>query len=121
MDDPLYPVKPPLIVLRKNQRQLGQFILQIAECAAQGRVAGVVLAKSDKTSLFKMLYQLIRGALEQAKDVYSFSADRVVVDCKRKKLKIAIDGEIEELTTPLTFTVKKNALTIMVPHAAASV
>lgn len=121
VDDHLYPVKTPLIFFGNNQLQLREMNLQIAECAAQGRVAGVVLAKSDKTSLFKMLYQLICGALEQAKDVYSFSADRVVVDCKRKKLKIAIDGEIEELTTPLTFTVKKNALTIMVPHAAASV
>ncbi len=107
VDDHLYPVKTPLIFFGNNQLQLKEMNLQIAECAAQGRVAGVVSAKSDKTSLFKMLYQLIRGALEQAKDVYSFSADRVVVDCKRKKLKIAIDGEIEELTTPLTFTVKK--------------
>lgn len=69
-----------------------------------------------------MLFELIKGRLEKAKDVYSFSADQVVVDCKRKKLTVAIDGEIEELQTPLTFAVKKNALNIMVPaHVAASI
>lgn len=105
-----------------NQLQLKELNLHIAECAAQGRVAGVVVAKSDKLSLFKMLFELIKGRLEKAKDVYSFSADQVVVDCKRKKLTVAIDGEIEELQTPLTFAVKKNALNIMVPaHVAASI
>lgn len=122
VDDHVYPVKTPLIFFGNNQLQLKELNLHIAECAAQGRVAGVVVAKSDKLSLFKMLFELIKGRLEKAKDVYSFSADQVVVDCKRKKLTVAIDGEIEELQTPLTFAVKKNALNIMVPaHVAASI
>lgn len=122
VDDHVYPVKTPLIFFGNNQLQLKELNLQIAECAAQGQVAGVVVAKSDKLSLFKMLFQLIKGQLEKAKDVYSFSADHVVVNCKRKKLTVAIDGEIEELQMPLTFTVQKNALNIMVPaHVAAPI
>ncbi|WP_130803168.1 diacylglycerol/lipid kinase family protein [Acinetobacter ihumii] len=122
VDDHVYPVKTPLIFFGNNQLQLQEMNLKIAECAAEGHVAGVVVAKSDKLSLFKMLFQLIKGELEQAKDVYSFSADRVVVDSKSKKLTVAIDGEIEELATPLTFSVEKNALNIMVPaHASTSV
>lgn len=46
--------------------------LRIAECAAQGRVAGVVITKSDKLSLLNMLWQWVQGKVEDAQDVYSF-------------------------------------------------
>lgn len=57
--------------------------LRIAECAAQGRVAGVVITKSDKLSLLNMLWQWIQGKVEDAQDVYSFCADHVVVECAK--------------------------------------
>ncbi|MBJ9985381.1 NAD(+)/NADH kinase [Acinetobacter sp. S40] len=122
VDKQVYPVKTPLIFFGNNQLQLQEMNLHIAECVAEGRVAGVVVAKSDKLSLFRMLFQLIKGDLEHARDVYSFSADQVIVESKSKTLTVAIDGEIEELSTPLKFGVVKNALNIMVPdHVIASV
>ncbi|MPW43960.1 diacylglycerol/lipid kinase family protein [Acinetobacter guerrae] len=122
VDGKIYPVKTPLIFFGNNQLQLQEMNLNIAQCAAEGRVAGVVVAKSDKISLFRMLFQLIKGDLEHARDVYSFSADHVLVDSKSKTLTVAIDGEIEEMATPLTFGVAKNALSIMVPaHATSSI
>jgi diacylglycerol kinase family enzyme len=121
VDGVKYPVKTPLIFFGNNQLQLADLNLKIAESAAQGRVAGVVVAKSDKWTLFKMLWQLMKGSLEQAPDVYSFDADHVVIHAARKKLTVALDGEIVEMKPPLHISVKKNALKIRVPHAAASV
>ncbi len=43
-----------------------------------------------------------------------------MVDSKSKTLTVAVDGEIEELKTPLTLAVAKNALSIMVPVDATS-
>lgn len=116
-----YPVKTPLIFFGNNQLQLQEMNLKIAKCAEIGEVAGVVLAKSDKMSLFKTLFQLIRGQLENAADVYSFSGEKVTVYSKKAKLTVAIDGEITEIATPLKFNVDKNALKIMVPYASTSV
>lgn len=110
-----YPVKTPLVFFGNNQLQLSEMKLRIADAAKQGKVAGVVLAKSDKRTLFKTLWQLIKGNLEQASDVYSFAADEVIVHSKRKKLTVAVDGEIVNITPPLKITVRKHALTIMVP------
>lgn len=116
VDQKRYPVKTPLLFLGNNQLQLKEMNLKIAQCAALGEVAGVILAKSDKVSLFKTLVQLIRGKLEQAADVYSFSGDRVTVYSKKATLTVAIDGEIKEMYTPLQIHVEKNALKIMVPY-----
>lgn len=116
IDGQTYPVKTPLIFFGNNQLQLADMKLRIAECAEKGRVAGVVVAKSDKRTLFKTLWQLIKGNLEHASDVYSFSANSVSIHSKRKKLTVALDGEIVEMQPPLHISVRKNALKIMVPH-----
>ena len=47
---------------------------------------------------------------------YSFSADTVTIHSKRKKLTVALDGEIVEMKPPLNISVRKNALKIMVPN-----
>ena len=121
VDGQKYPVKTPLIFFGNNQLQLKELNLKISKCAAVGEIAGVVLAKGDKVTLFKTLLQTIRGKLEQAADVYSFGAQRVIVYSKKPKLTVAVDGEIVSMSTPLKLHVEKNALNIMVPHVIASV
>lgn len=115
VDGQRYPVKTPLIFFGNNQLQLAEMKLRIAEAAEAGKVAGVVVAKSDKRTLFKTLWQLIKGNLDQASDVYSFAADEVIVHSKRIKLTVAVDGEIVTMTPPLKITVRKHALNVMVP------
>ena len=121
VDGKQYPVKTPLIFFGNNQLQLAEMNLRIAEAAEKGKVAGIVVAKSDKRTLFKILWQLIKGSLDKAPDVYSFSGDEVEVHSKRKKLTVALDGEIVEMQPPLKISVRKNALKILVPHDSASV
>lgn len=67
-----YSVATPLVFFGNNQLQLNDMKMRIAECAANGKVAGVVVAKSDRLSLLKMLWTLIQGKIDQASDVYSF-------------------------------------------------
>ncbi|MGX5699991.1 diacylglycerol/lipid kinase family protein [Acinetobacter kookii] len=121
IDGKKYPVKTPLIFFGNNQLQLAELNLRLAKCAELGKVVGVVVAKSDKRTLFKILWQLIRGNLDQAPDVYSFSADHVEIHSKAKKLTLALDGEIVEIQPPLNISVRKHALKIMVPYDSASV
>ncbi|WP_425916993.1 diacylglycerol/lipid kinase family protein [Acinetobacter sp. TSRC1-2] len=121
VDGKKYPLKTPLIFFGNNQLQLAEMNLRIAESAKQGKVAGIVVAKSDKRTLFKMLWQLMKGNLDKAPDVYSFSGDEVKIYSKRKKLTVALDGEIVEIPPPLKISVRKNALKIMVPNDSTSV
>lgn len=121
VDGQKYPVKTPLIFFGNNQLQLADMKLRIAECAEKGKVAGVVVVKSDKRTLFKILWQLVKGHLDQAPDVYSFSADEVKIYSKQKKLTVALDGELVEMQPPLQISVRKNALNIMVPHDSTSI
>ena len=112
-DGKKYPVATPLIFFGNNQLQLEDMKLRVAECAANGKLAGVVVAKSDRISLLKMLWKLVQGEIDQASDVYSFCAEQIQVDCKKAKLTVAVDGELVDMQPPLTFSVKKSALNVL--------
>lgn len=115
VDGQRYPVITPLVFFGNNQLQLRDLNLKIADCAEQGRVAGVVVAKTARLDLFRMLLHVIRGSVDQAKDVHSFCANEVLVESPKRFLTVAVDGEIMVLKTPLKFAVQKNALQMMVP------
>ena len=121
VDTKRYPLKTPLIFFGNNQLQLSEMNLRIAQAAEQGKVAGVVVAKSDKLTLFKILWQMIQGKLDQASDVYSFATDQVVIHSTQTQLTVAIDGEIVKMRPLLHILVQKKALNIKVPHVIASV
>ncbi|WP_111892735.1 diacylglycerol/lipid kinase family protein [Acinetobacter sp. MB5] len=116
VDGEKYPVKTPLVFFGNNHLQLQEMNLKIAHTVRLGKIAGVIVAKSDKMTLMKLLFQLLKGDIEKASDVYSFAADHVTVHAKkRKKLHIAIDGELVEEQSPLHFSVERDALAVMVP------
>lgn len=121
IDAQRYPVTTPLVFLGNNQLQLQELNLTIAAAAAAGKVAGVVVEKSDKFTLFKMLWQLIRGQVEAAPEVHSFTADQVVIHSKAKKLSLAIDGELVKVKPPLKIWVDRAALKVVVPNVITSV
>ncbi|MEB3753455.1 diacylglycerol/lipid kinase family protein [Acinetobacter sp. MD2(2019)] len=122
VDGEKYPVKTPLIFFGNNTLQLQELNLKIAQGAKEGRLAGIVVAKSTPLAVLKLLIQLVRGEIEKAPQVYSFSADSVEIYVKKAKtIRVAVDGELRTEQLPLKLTVEKNALNLMVPYVVTSV
>ncbi|MEB3766142.1 diacylglycerol/lipid kinase family protein [Acinetobacter sp. MD2] len=122
VDGEKYPVKTPLVFFGNNPLQLKEMNLKIAQAAKLGRLAGIVVAKSGKMALLKLLLQLVRGEIDHASNVYSFSAEQVEIYAhKAKSIRVAVDGELHIERLPLKLTVEKNALNLMVPYVATSV
>jgi diacylglycerol kinase family enzyme len=121
IDGQRYPVQTPLIFMGNNQLQLQDLNLKIAADVAQGLLAGLVVNKQQRLNIVKLLWLLVRGKIEQAKDVYSFSAKTLTIESQAKLLTVALDGEIFKMPPPLNFYVAQHALKIMVPHDFTSV
>lgn len=125
VDQQKFQFKTPLVFFGNNHLQLSELKLNIAKCAKLGKVAAVIVSKSDKLTLFKTLFRLVKGDVEQSPDVYMFGADQIQINLARYKpqqqLTVAIDGEIVKMTAPLNISVKKHALNMMVPYADSSV
>lgn len=115
------PLESPLIFFGNNQLQLHDLNLQLAACVEQGRLAAVAITPLTRWQLIKLIHRLQRGTFEQAPEVRVFCAEKIKINAKVKYMKVAIDGEIVRVNTPLIFKVAHQALQVMVPHAIASV
>lgn len=115
------PLESPLIFFGNNQLQLHDMNLQLAECVEQGKLAAVAITALTRWQLIKLIHRLQRGTFEQAPEVSAFCAEMIKIHAKVKTMKVAIDGEIVRIKTPLIFKVAHQALHVMVPHVTAPV
>ena len=98
--------------------QLQDLKLRLASCAAKGKLAGVAVGHVTRLQLFQLMVKLLQGELEHAKDVYSFCAEDVRILTQKPTMKVALDGEILRLRTPLKFKVAHDAIKVRVPRSS---
>jgi diacylglycerol kinase family enzyme len=54
--------------------------------------------------------------LHEAADVEVFTAAEILVDTRRRRVRVAIDGEVSDMDAPLRFRIRPGALRVIVPH-----
>ena len=116
IDGQIKPIESPLVFFGNNQLQLQEFKMNLAECAAIGKLAVVAITELTKWQMLKLIARLQLGTFEEAPEVTAFCAEVIKIESKAWQMKVAIDGEIVHVQTPLYFSVAKEALTVIVPH-----
>jgi diacylglycerol kinase family enzyme len=104
-----------MVFVGNNTLQLDNFGLSIAECTQNDKLGVLVLREMTKfqTALF-LLRGLFRN-LDVESHLEQFCADHFEVEVKRKRIDVAIDGEIVACKVPLAFSVEARALNVIVP------
>jgi len=113
----------PSLFVGNNALQLEQAGLPEAEALEKRRLAAVVLSPVGPPGLVRLAFQGALGKLAEANEVRSFDFKRLRVQpgrgLGRRRLKVATDGEVVWMKTPLEFTLAKEPLSLMVPSASA--
>lgn len=119
-------VRTSTLFVGNNRLQLQQVGLTEARAIARGRVAGVMLMPMGNLALLRLLLRGAMGTLGEDDRVESFEFERMTVSpwlpYGRRRSKIATDGEVSWLRSPLTFGVSAQPLYLLkAPDAAAPV
>ena len=92
--------------------------LQI-DALAHGQLAGIAVRTIGTLALFALLIRGLLGRLGDADNIQSFSFRRLTVMPKgMRRIKVATDGEIVWMQTPLVFEVAAEPLLLLVPASA---
>jgi diacylglycerol kinase family enzyme len=103
-----------------NRLQLEQLGLPQVPAIERGRLAGITLRPTGKLT---MLWLLLRGALGRLGDadrVVNFSFRSMHLRPRRRRIKVATDGEVCWMSPPLHVRVSPDALHLIVPHDQAA-
>jgi diacylglycerol kinase family enzyme len=109
-------LRTPTLVVGNNPLQLEQIGIPHAAAIQQGRLVAMAVRPIGTLALFGLLYRGLLGQLGDTDNVVSFAFDRLTVrPYRRRRIKVAVDGEIIWLRTPLVFQVAPHALPLLVP------
>lgn len=114
-------LRTPTLFVANNRLQLAQTGIhaQQIEALAQGRLAGIAVRPIGTLALFVLLIRGLLGRLGDADNIQSFSFRRLTVMPKgMRRIKVATDGEIVWMQTPLVFEVAAEPLLLLVPASA---
>ena len=112
-------VRTPTLFVGNNRLQLEQVGLDLSAHPARvlddGRIAAVMLKPTGTLAMAWLMLRGAMGSLGEADSVDSFAFQRMVVQPRRRKIKVAFDGEIARMRTPLEFRVAAQPLYLLKP------
>ena len=113
-------VRTPTLFVGNNQLQLERVGIEDSDATAvqRGELTAIAPKPIGSLALFGLLLRGVIGRLGDAENVNSFSFRRLTVRPRgMRRIKVATDGEIVWMNSPLVFEVSPTALQLLVPRA----
>lgn len=110
-------LRTPTIVVGNNALQLEQIGIPEAAALREGQLVAMGTRPVGTWGLYGLLLRGWLSRLGDAEHVFSFGFERLTVRIgrARRRIKVALDGEIHWLDTPLDFRVSDEPLRLLVP------
>lgn len=109
-------LRTPTLVVGNNALQLERLGIAEAQALRHGQLVAMSVRPVGTLALYGLLLSGLFSRLGEADQVISFGFDRLTVRVRgRRRVKVAMDGEISWLPTPLQFQVSPEPLHLLVP------
>lgn len=117
LDGNLLHRKAPFIFVGNNDYEMDIYNIGRRLRLDQGKLSIYLLRRSGRVGLLLLILHTIVGRLRLLKDFEEFSAESLSISTRRKRLLVALDGEVRTIETPLEYRIHPRALRVMVPKA----
>lgn len=110
-----------IVFVGNNEYLWEGFDLGTRQRLDQGFLCVYVLHQARPWDLLRFLWRLLRGRRHEASEFDQIYTREVIVETRRprQRLRVALDGEVMELSTPLQYRLCPAALRILVPQSSA--
>jgi diacylglycerol kinase family enzyme len=116
LDNAPQPVVTPLLFIGNNVYSLDSGKVGVRDAMDDGRMSVFAVAKSTRWGLIGFAIRTLRGRSDPDRDFAAIgTCETLTVMTSRRRIAIALDGEVIKLDTPLRFTIRPAALSVFVP------
>jgi diacylglycerol kinase family enzyme len=110
--------RTPLIFINNNAYQMESYNIGGSECLSAGKLALYVPRPASWPGMLWLAARALCGWLREAKDLRVLCAQEAWIETRRRRIRVAIDGELVRLDTPLHYRMLHGALRVVVPENA---
>jgi diacylglycerol kinase family enzyme len=108
--------KTPFVFIGNNEYSMEGFAIGERSGMDDGRLSLYVAQRPGRWRLLQLALRALTGRLRQARDFDAIVATDIVVQSKKKRLRVATDGEVTVMTPPLHYRVRPASLLVMRPR-----
>ena len=112
--------KTPFVFVGNNEYEMDLYNIGRRMALDEGELSVYFLHRGGRWGVILLLFHTLFGRLRQWEDFEEVNTKAVTIQTRRKKLHVALDGEVLTMTTPLNYRVLPKALNVIVPRKVAS-
>ncbi|MEJ7609152.1 MAG: hypothetical protein WKF37_23485 [Bryobacteraceae bacterium] len=105
----------PYVLIANNEHAMEGWNLGTRRNLTEGKLWIYVLRPKGRAGLLKLMLSFLAGRFSAKDDFEIFSAEEIWVDAKRKRVGVALDGEVTIMEAPLRYRTLPKALKVIVP------
>ena len=115
LDGATEPIVTPLLFIGNNVYSLDPGKLGTRDALDDGKMSVFAVAKNTRWGLVGFALRTMRGKGDPNKDFATLGTCKQLTVMGRRRIRIALDGEVMQMTSPLDFKIMAGALNVFVP------
>ncbi|NML85404.1 diacylglycerol kinase family protein [Polaromonas sp.] len=116
MENQTYQRRSPLIFIGNNEYRMEGFNIGLRERLDGGRLSLYVVQRTGRVGLLVLAVRALMGQLRQVREFDMLLAKKILIKTHHKQIRVATDGEVTRMTTPLLYRICPATLKVIVPR-----
>ena len=108
--------RTPFVFIGNNRYTMEGLAIGERERIDDGLLSLYVAERPTRLGLLRFAFDALRGKLGDRADFDVLHAPELEIETRRRRLRVAFDGEVRQMTPPLRYRVRPGALTVIVPE-----
>ena len=105
----------PFVFVGNNAYEIDRLNLGQRASLEKGELCVYFANRTGRLGMLRLAFRALLGLVKQDQDFNALCSTEVTIDTGRRKIPVAFDGEVEELTPPLTYRIRPKALNVILP------
>ncbi len=119
LDGKVFERKTPFVFVGNNEYEMDMYNIGRRPSLEGGKLSLYFLHRQGRAGLLMLLWKTLTGGLKQWKDFEAVETEHVTIRARRKRIRVAFDGETDIMQPPLEYRIRPKALKVIVPIADA--
>jgi diacylglycerol kinase family enzyme len=119
LEDERHALRTPFLFIGNNAYTMEGFEIGERRSLAEGVLSLYTVQRTGRFGLLRLALMALVRRLDQARDFHVATAREFVVHSGHRRLRVATDGEVTLMETPLRYRLRPGALRVIVPPPPA--
>lgn len=107
--------RTPFVFIGNNQYRMEGFNIGVRERIDEGRLCLHMAHRTGRLGLLRLALHALTHRLAQASDFDMLNSTELFIATHKKRLRVATDGEVTMMSSPLHYRIHRAALKVIVP------